>query len=69
MIVDNIDVTYRIGSWGLGATGLPRDNDLVYCKDSPRGLSRQLDCPGLGGHEIQNTILMRIQGTRVVLVL
>ena len=62
-------LTYRIWSWGLWSTSLSGNNDLVNRKHCPRGFSCKLDGPALRDHQIQDTLILCIKSTSVVLVL
>ncbi len=61
--------TYRVGTRGLGATGLFCDNDLVDGQNRSCGFGSELDGPVLGGQEVENAFLLGIQDASAVRVL
>lgn len=62
-------IPVRVGTGGLGTTGLPGDDNLVNRKNRPGSLGGELDSPLLGHEEIENTLLHGVVGTGVVVVL
>lgn len=61
--------THRVGTRGLRPAGLPGNNDLVDGEDGPGGLGGELDGPLLGCQQVQDTLLLSVEGAGVVLVL
>ena len=61
--------TYRVGTGGLGTTGLSGDDNLINRKNRPGSLGGELDGPLLGYEEIEDTLLHGIKGAGVVVVL
>ncbi|KAI6767184.1 hypothetical protein HG531_011544 [Fusarium graminearum] len=62
-------VTYRVGSWGLWPTGLSRHDDLVNGQDCASGLGGKLNSPLLGDEKIEDSLVLSIKKTSVVIVL
>lgn len=62
-------IPVRVGTGGLGTTGLSGDDNLVNRKNRPGSLGGELDSPLLGHEKIENTLLHGVVGTGVVVVL
>lgn len=53
-----------ISAWWLGTTSLSSNNDLINAQNRPSSLSSEFYSPALRDHQIQNSFLDSIDGTR-----